>query len=241
MPDLNRAPQSVSRPKRDATRAQILSAALDLFREQGFDNTTMREIAKRAGVATGATYYYFDSKDAIVLSFYNQAQKDMVPQLENAIAVAKDLKDSLHRLLRVKIEYFAASRTLLGALAAHADPEHALSPFSTQTRSIRERDIEFFEKALIASRVRVAADLKLHLPRLLWLYQMGVILFWIYDRSANQRRTDALIEKSLTVVVRLVKLSGLPLMQPLRRIVRDLMDAVTEDGDPPIPANDVQG
>ena len=41
----------------------------------------MREIATGAGVATGAAYYYFDSKDAIVLAFYDQAQQEMQPLL----------------------------------------------------------------------------------------------------------------------------------------------------------------
>lgn len=221
-------PKTSARPKGEATRAQILSAALDLFRDQGFAAATMREIAARAGVATGAAYYYFDSKDAIVLAFYDQAQKDMFPLLEQALGGSKDLKERLFRLIQVKLAYFGPSRALLGALAGHADPEHPLSPFSEQTRAIREADMSFFEKALEGSRVHVAEDLKAYLPRLLWLYQMGLILFWIYDRSADQRRTQALIEKSLTIVVRLVKLSGLPLMQPVRRMVRDLIDTVTD-------------
>jgi hypothetical protein len=57
---------------------------------------------------------------------------------------------------------------------------------------------------------------------------MGVILFWINDRSAGQKKTQALLDKSLNVVVRLIKLAGLPLTRPLRRMVIDLVDTVTE-------------
>ena len=46
--------------KSDETRSRILEAALSVFRERGFENATMREIAVEAGVATGAAYYYFD-------------------------------------------------------------------------------------------------------------------------------------------------------------------------------------
>jgi Flp pilus assembly protein TadB len=60
------------------------------------------------------------------------------------------------------------------------------------------------------------------------MYQMGVILFWINDRSAGQKKTQALLDKSLDVVVRLIKLAGLPLTRPLRRMVIDLVDTVTE-------------
>ena len=214
--------------KSDETRARILAAALDLFRSQGFEATTMRQVAAAAGMAIGATYYYFDSKDAIVLAFYHQAQQDMEPLLDGALAETKDLKERLRRLLDVKLAYFAPSRDLLGALSAHANPAHPLSPFSAQTQDIRDEDVRFFDRALSESRTAIADDLKPYLPRLLWMYQMGLILFWTFDRSPGQRKTLALIDQSLQIVVRLIKLSGLPLMRPLRRIVVDLAATVME-------------
>lgn len=214
--------------KSDETRARILAAALDLFRSQGFEATTMRQVAAAAGMAIGATYYYFDSKDAIVLAFYHRAQQDMEPLLDRALAETKDLKERLRRLLDVKLAYFAPSRDLLGALSAHANPAHPLSPFSAQTRDIRDEDVRFFDRALSESRTAVADDLKPYVPRLLWMYQMGLILFWTFDRSPGQRKTLALIDQSLQIVVRLIKLSGLPLMRPLRRIVVDLAATVME-------------
>ncbi len=217
-----------SKVKSDATRGRILDAALQLFRDQGFEATTMREIAQSAGVATGAAYYYFDSKDAIVLAFYDQAQKDMTARLEDLLAASRDLAERLRGILQVKLAYFEPSRRFLGALSVHTDPNHPLSPFSAQTREIREKDMQFFARAVDGSRVRVPDDLRAYLPRLLWMYQMGVILFWINDRSAGQKKTQALIGKSLEVVVRLIKLASLPLTKPLRRMVIDLVDTVTE-------------
>jgi len=211
------------------TRARIMDAAMELFRRQGFEETTMREIATEAGVATGAAYYYFDSKDAIALAFYDQSQKELEPLIEQALAGGKNLKARLGALLEAKLKYFAPNRRLLGALAAHADPEHPLSPFSARTREIRERDMGSFARALDASGVRVARDLEPHLPRILWMYQMGLILFWIYDRSPAQERTRTLIRKSAAVVERLVKLAAFPPMRPVRRMVVDLMRTVMEE------------
>jgi AcrR family transcriptional regulator len=216
------------KPKSDATRVRILDAALQLFRDRGFEATTMREIAETAGVATGAAYYYFDSKDAIVLAFYDQAQKDMAARLEDVLAGSKDLAGRIRGIVQVKLDYFEPSRRFLGALSVHTDPNHPLSPFSAQTREIRDNDMGFFGRAVDGSRVRAPEDLQAYLPRLLWIYQMGVILFWINDRSAGQKKTQALLDKSLNVVVRLIKLAGLPLTRPLRRMVIDLVDTVTE-------------
>ena len=212
--------------KSEETRARIMDAAMELFRERGFDQTTMRDIAAAAGVATGAAYYYFDSKDAIVLAFYNQAQSEMEPNLEEALADSRDLHKRLLSLLLVKLKYFEPNRRLLGALAVHTDPEQRLSPFSAETREIRDRDIRFFERALEGSRVHVSPDLGAYLPRLLWLYQMGLILYWIHDRSAAQQRTRLLVERSLVIVVRLIKIAGWPMMRPLRRMVVDLAETV---------------
>ena len=49
-------------PKAAATAQRILQVALERFRSHGFDATSMRDIAKAAGVATGAAYYYYASK-----------------------------------------------------------------------------------------------------------------------------------------------------------------------------------
>jgi len=216
-------------PKSDETRARILEAAMELFRRKGFEETTMREIASQAGMAIGAAYYYFDSKDAIVLAFYDQAQAEMLPQLEETLAQKKDLKERLRALLEIKLRYFEPNRRLLGALAVHTDPEHSLSPFSARTRAIRERDIEYFARALEGSHVRLHPDLKTHLPRILWLYQMGLILYWIHDRSPAQKRTHALVEKSLPIIVRLIQISGFPLLRAVRRSVVELVEAVTDE------------
>jgi AcrR family transcriptional regulator len=217
-----------AKTKSDGTRGRILEAALQLFRDRGFEATTMREIADTAGVATGAAYYYFDSKDAIVLAFYDQAQRDMEARLEEVLAGSRDLAVRIRGILEVKLDYFEPSRRFFSALSVHTDPNHPLSPFSAQTREIREKDMRFFARALEGSRVRVPEDLQRYLPRLLWMYQMGVILFWISDRSAGQKKTRALVDKSLDVVVRLIRLATLPLTKPLRRMVIDLVDAVTE-------------
>ncbi len=64
------APRSASENKRirQARAEQIRDAALALFSSQGFHNTTISEVAKRAKVSKGLMYSYFDSKDALLES-----------------------------------------------------------------------------------------------------------------------------------------------------------------------------
>ena len=222
---------AVSTEKGELTRNTILESALQLFRDKGFEATTMRDIAAQAGVALGAAYYYFDSKDAIVMGFYKRAQEHLAPLLDQSLNNAKGLHGRLRAIIQVKLEYFAADRKLMGALSAHIDPQHPLSPFSDETRSIRDKDIGFFSHAVASGGVRIPHDLKLHLPRVLWLYQMGLILYWVYDSSPKQKRTMKLFDKSLTMVVALIKLSSFPLLRPVRKLAIGLLEiAYREDG-----------
>lgn len=215
--------------KGELTRNTILGSALELFRDKGFEATTMRDVANHAGVALGAAYYYFDSKNSIVMGFYERAQEHLAPLLDQSLANAKGLHDRLRAVIQVKFEYFAADRKLLGALSAHIDPNHPLSPFSKETRRIRDQDIGFFSRAVENAKVRIPEDLKVHLPRLLWLYQMALLLFWVYDSSLKQERTMKLFDKSLTMVVALIKLSSFALMGPVRKLAISLFEIASGD------------
>jgi AcrR family transcriptional regulator len=53
-----------------STREKILQVALDLFTEQGFDGTSMREIAARLGITKPSIYYHFASKEEILLELH---------------------------------------------------------------------------------------------------------------------------------------------------------------------------
>jgi AcrR family transcriptional regulator len=213
-----RTPKPVAKsptPKSEETRARILAAALRIFREHGFEAATMRQVAAEAGVALGAAYYYFRSKDAIVMAFYEQAQNEMSPDLDALLARARTLEQRVRGIIGQKITYFAPNRALVGALSTHIDPEHPLSPFGRATAPIRDRDLAFFTRAVDDSKLRLPSSILTYLPRLLWLYQMGVLLFWVYDRSPHQNRTQTLFDKTLQLMLLALRLAEAPLLKPL--------------------------
>jgi AcrR family transcriptional regulator len=214
-------------PKAEETGLKILEAALTLFREEGFDKATMRDIAAKAGVATGAAYYYYPSKDAIVMEFYQRSCADMQPKLEAAMEQARGLEARLRELIRVKLAHFAPNRGVLRALLRNgADPAYPLSPFSSETAEIREIDIAWFRRILVDCGVRIPRDLEPQLPGVLWLFQMGVIFFWVIDDSPNQTRTTRLLEFATKSVASLIRVSALPFMRPLRKTALQLIAIV---------------
>lgn len=208
------------------TRRKIYEAAMEMFREKGFEETTMRDIAAKAGVALGGTYYYFSSKDAIVLAFYHEMQDTSTSMVSDALAEKKKLKDRIRAVLQERLKLLEPNRKFCAALFRHApDGSDPLSPFSDETRLIRDAAIQQMKIAMDEGDVKIPPDLKPRLPYLLWLYQMALIMFWLYDHSPNQEKTQTLMDKSLGLLVNLLRVSSLPLMRPLRKTVLELVEA----------------
>ncbi|HEY1754666.1 MAG TPA: TetR/AcrR family transcriptional regulator [Bryobacteraceae bacterium] len=214
-------------PKSEETRERIFNAALALFHRRGFETATVRDIAAEAGVATGAAYYYFASKDAIIMEFYRRSSAEMQPKIELALENASGLEQRLRELILVKLAHFATNREILRALLRNgADPKHPLSPFSPQTSEIRDTDIAWFRRAVTDSDVRIPRDLAPHLPDILWFFQMGVIFFWVIDESPGQARSKKLLTLGAKSVTSLIRVSALPLMRPVRKTALELIDIV---------------
>ncbi len=218
---------NVATPKAEETRERILDAALKLFRERGFDETTMRDIAAAAGVATGAAYYYFRSKEELVMAFYVRTAEEARDIIPSEIAKSRDLRKRIQSIIDLKLQQFAEHRRLMVALVRIGiDPQHPLSPFGEETQTMRDESIEFFRLAIADAKPSVPKDLAADLPRLLWLYLMGVILFWIFDESRDQRKTRVLLDGTLDLMVRLIQISSLPMMGPLRKKLLGIVRAV---------------
>jgi TetR/AcrR family fatty acid metabolism transcriptional regulator len=72
MPNVEAKPRAVSNDAAADRRKQILKAAVEVFAERGFHRTRVSDIAKRAGVAYGLIYHYFDSKDDVLNSVFEE-------------------------------------------------------------------------------------------------------------------------------------------------------------------------
>src|SRR4029077_7213180 len=92
------------RRKAEETRAQILETALDLFRERGYEETTMRAIAEAAGVAVGNAYYYFRSKEYLIQAFYERSHDEHLAATGEILAAESDLRARLLGVMRAKID-----------------------------------------------------------------------------------------------------------------------------------------
>ena len=220
-------------PKGEQTRELILNSALDLLGEHGYEKTTMRAIARRAGVSLGNAYHYFSSKEHLIQAFYHRTHEEHLAATRATLKSDSGLKTRLLNVMRLKISTLEPYHEFAGVLfKTAADPHSPLNPFAHESAPVRRDSIKLFEELVAATRARIPADLRSELPYLLWLYHMGVILFWIHDSSRNQRRTYRLIEQTTDLLDRLISLAGNPLMRPMRkqalRLVADLKNGMNE-------------
>ena len=208
--------QSRLRAGGEATRAAILATALDVFRRRGLDGATMREIAKTAGVALGAAYYYFPSKEAIVQAYYDQVQGEHLARVTAALALGQnDLLARLRIAFRAKLDVLQGDRKLLGTLFRYAgEPEHPLSVLGVGTRANREQSIAVFRLAV--GDERLPDDVRAMLPAALWALHLGMLLYFIYDQSLHQERTRKLADGVLQLLLRVLTLVNFPLLKPVR-------------------------
>lgn len=219
-------------PKGEQTRELILNSALDLLAEHGYERTTMRAIAARAGVSLGNAYHYFSSKEHLIQAFYQRTHEEHVAATTPVLEKESSLKMRLLQVMRLKISTLEPYHQFAAALfKTAADPHSPLNPFAHESAPTRRESIKLFERLVVDTRARIPADLRADLPYLLWLYHMGIILFWIHDSSARRARTLRLIDQTVELLDKLISLASNPLMRPVRKralqLVSELRDLET--------------
>jgi AcrR family transcriptional regulator len=182
----------------------------------------MRDVATRAGLALGAAYYYFPSKEAMLLAFYDRRRAQHEERARTALAAATGLRARLGAVVHTGLDVTQPDRKLLAALARSlGDPTDPLSVFGGRTRAIRARSIALFAEALAPEPY--ADDLRALLAAAFWLFYLGIVLYFVHDRSPGQQRTRQLVDGALDLLVGLVTLAAMPGMEAMRGQVVQLV------------------
>src|SRR5262249_34490356 len=136
----------------------------------------------------------------------------------------RNLKKRLLGVMYTKLDTIEPYHQFAGVLfKTAADPGSPLNPFSEQSAPVREESTRLFAEVVDGSDARVHKDMREDLPRLLWVYHMGITLFWIHDTSRDRRRTRRLVEISVDLIVKLIAISSNPLMRSMRKAIRQMM------------------
>jgi AcrR family transcriptional regulator len=149
--------------RRGDTRARIQRVALELFAEQGYERTSLREIAERLGVTKAALYYHFKSKEDIVRSF----TEDYFARLDALIAwgseqppgaeTARELLDRYITIVMEGGEVFRFLERNQATVHGTEDGKHRFTQFRPRLKALME--IITGPDASPRSRIRAAATL----------------------------------------------------------------------------------
>ena len=215
-----------STTKAQATREHLLETALRLFLETGFDSATMRDIGKAAGLALGAAYYYFPSKEAIVMAYYDSVQEQHLEQVKSGLANTTTLRERLGLVFHSKLEILREHRALLGTLLGFVGkPDHPLSQFGKGTQTQREQSINTFKLALGDLALRDSSSLPKDIAELapagFWMLHNAMLLYFVHDTSEHQTRTHKLVDETLDLVVQFLEMSASPFLQPILEPIRN--------------------
>jgi len=208
--------RSASKPRPAGRRAQnkqairesIVAAALNLFQTKGFDATTTKSIARKAGIAEGTVFNYFKTKEDIALYFFEQeVDQAMAAVRENPRLRKAPLEEKLFALVHSQLEFLAPYERFIGAAFIHAlRPASSLGVFSHRAQELRHRYVgfvqELFEESLPKQRNSPITFLA---PEVFWIYYLGALLYWLHDSSEGKQNTLAFLDRSLSIGVSLLK------------------------------------
>lgn len=207
------APQPIGRraQNKDSIRKRIVRAALNLFQTKGFEATTTKAIARKAGIAEGTVFNYFKTKEDIALHFFEQ-------EVDHAIAAVREnprlrrapLEEKLFTLVQSQLEFLAPYERFIGAAFIQAlKPASPLGPFSHRAQELRHRYVGFVQELFDESLPKGRANpLSWMAPDAFWIYYLGVLLYWLHDSSSGKQNTLAFLDRSLSIAVSMLKRGG---------------------------------
>src|SRR5688572_25305616 len=174
-----------------AARERLYGIAIRLMTRRGYESTTLRDVAKEAGVSVGLLYRYFPSKRAIIIALYDELSADYARQV---VEMPRGRwRDRFIFALKASLQVLEPHRVALRALipVLVGDPEEGV--FAESVAFSRLRVQRVFEEAVVGSTDAPAPALAAAVGRLLYLVHLAVLLWWLLDKSSKQRATAALV------------------------------------------------
>ena len=197
-----------------AARRRLYDTAIRMISERGYEATTLREIARKAGVSVGLLYRYFPSKQAVIIALYDELSQDFARRA--AGMKAGKWRERFLFALDTSLDVLRPHRTALRALipVLIGDPDDGV--FAAGTAFSRVRVQQAFEDAVAGAADAPKPPLAAALGRLLYLVHLAVLLWWLLDKTPQQRATTALVGLTEQLLPSAALTLRLP---PIRRFV----------------------
>ncbi len=210
----------------------IIQTAVDLMTQQGFEGTTMKQIARAADIGDATIYKYFPTKESLLTAYFEQAISDALAQAAKT-AGQEDftLQERLQLVLDSLLEILLADREFVGLARGMVEraPTLLLGEQLPGKPQLKAAFMNLLEQA--ESRGDIArCGFKPSLSGLLADYVYGVIAYWLRDTSEQFANTTQMVDLSLGVLVlalrsgmidKLLELGGFLVRSQMARLMQD--------------------
>ncbi|HET6386178.1 MAG TPA: TetR/AcrR family transcriptional regulator [Armatimonadota bacterium] len=211
------------------TRETILEAALELFARKGYNQTTLRDIAASAGCSLGLTYRYFARKEELILELYRRLARELNEEVDR-LPRAK-LAARFGRALDADLKRLAPHRAALGALfGAGLSPDSEVALLGERVDDLRALVWSVWLRLITGSSDAPALPEARNLAAIFYAVHLSLVLFWLQDRSPNQKKTRDLVAFARDMIRLLRPALGLP---PVSRAAARLARIFTPMFGPP--------
>ena len=186
----NEPPTSPS--KAELTRERILQTALTLFRTNGYESTTLRQIAAESGSSLGLAYRYFSCKEDFVLAFYESLAAEFIQQVPD-LPQGK-IAERFAAAFRLKLSLVEPHNELIGVLLSSAlNPNSRVAVLGKASAGIRLRMQWAFSRLVSESEDVPDAATADALAKLLYIVHLALLYFRVNDRTAGGHATRELL------------------------------------------------
>lgn len=222
----------ISKSQTEKNRRLLIQTAVDLMTTQGFEGTTMKQIARAAALGDATIYKYFPSKEKLVLAYFEQAAVDALAQSAKIKGLGGfTLQERMQLLIDALLERFLADRefvALAHKLVAGA-PLLLMGDELPGKPVLKQAFAEMLEQA--ESKGEIApCGFKPSLAALLSDGVFAVTAYWLRDDSEEFANTTQMLDLSLGLLVlalhsgivnKALELGGFMLRSQLTRLMRD--------------------
>jgi AcrR family transcriptional regulator len=185
----------ISKQAKKEKRVRIINVAAELFTLQGFEEVTIRDIAKAVGMATGTLFNYFPSKETLAMEMVAEVLKKGGTDFNRRKTGQENLNEALYLFIACELRRLKPFHSFLGPVL-----ERSFSPFPRKNicpvgELSKTQHLEIVQAIIARHGISLTLD---HVTiTLYWSLYLGILAFWVNDQSPNQQESQALIDYSL--------------------------------------------
>src|SRR5205807_2759597 len=197
--------------KKESTRQAILRAALALLAQKGFYRTTTKAISRKASIAEGTLFNYFETKEDLALYFFEQELGGIIEWYDgDSRAKRAALPEKLFAVIHHLLDRLAPYEDFIGAVYLRAlAPTSKLNPLSLQSQERHLRYLRFVRDILTEAEtegeIPPVGDLGAYAFS---LFHLAMITYWLQDRSCGKEQTLALLDRCLKLATHFLRKGG---------------------------------